>query len=292
MSDTRPTAFVAMQFNGDHWRDKRYMIIREVLEEGGYKCVRADEIRTSGPVVEEVCRLLKTADLVVIDNSGSSHSVSYEIGYCHGVGRAQDTTILLSDNADLPFNYRHYRHRVYRDLRHLRRLLRDFLKISTPLTDDQIGYTFSFEFSKECSFGYILDGAECIFNALSHKHFTGRCDCYSAEHFGMADRYFSVAIAAHTPGRKKTPSYSFWRSLFHLVEIETKKFNGNITLVDVMSELSEVRAIKDSLIFCGGAEFESGQIVQYLGTEDEGNFFRRYTDRKDEEAQQDAAANP
>jgi len=114
MENGRPVAFVAMQFTNDHWRDKRYIAIQEELNHAGFSCVRADEIKTSGPVVDEVCRLLREADLVVIVSTGDSHSVSYEIGYCHGVGRAGDSTLLLRDNSDIPFNYRHYRHRVYR----------------------------------------------------------------------------------------------------------------------------------------------------------------------------------
>ena len=133
-------AFVAMRFSCPPWRDKVYLAIREELEKVGYKCVRADEIRTSGPVVDEVCRLLSKADLVIIDSSGDSHSVSYEIGYCHGVGRTADSTLLLKDNDELPFNYQHYRHRIYRDVRHLRRLIRDYLGLIEPIRPDVLGY--------------------------------------------------------------------------------------------------------------------------------------------------------
>ena len=126
-------AFVAMKFTTDPWRDKTYLAIREVLENAGYDCIRADEIRTSGPAVDEVCRLLREADLVVIDSSGDSHNVSYEIGYCHGVDRPADRTILLKNSDSLPFNYQHYRHSVYRDTRHLRRLLRGHLGMIEPI---------------------------------------------------------------------------------------------------------------------------------------------------------------
>ena len=77
----------------------RYLRIRAVLEEAGYSAKRADEIPTSAVVVEEVCRLLKESDLVVIDSTGDSHSVSYEIGYGHGIGRAPDLPIAPSDTS-------------------------------------------------------------------------------------------------------------------------------------------------------------------------------------------------
>lgn len=155
-------AFIAMRFSDDPWRDKVYLAIREELEKANYKCIRSDEIRTSGPVVDEVCRLLAEADLVVIDSSGDSHSVSYEIGYCHGIGRSSDSTLLLKDNAELPFNYRHYRHRVYRDVRHLRRLVRDYLGLIEPIRPDALGRVYSFDFSEDATYGYIFDGAKCV----------------------------------------------------------------------------------------------------------------------------------
>jgi len=56
-------AFVAMKFFGDSWSDKRYKVIREVLEEAGYESIRADEIKTSGVGTEEVCKYLESAEL-------------------------------------------------------------------------------------------------------------------------------------------------------------------------------------------------------------------------------------
>ena len=66
----RPTAFVAMQFESDHWRDKRYVAIREELEHAGFSCVRADELKTSGPVVDAPiqCRLTS------VKSSSHTHS--------------------------------------------------------------------------------------------------------------------------------------------------------------------------------------------------------------------------
>lgn len=84
----RGFAFVAMKFNEVPHKDARYQRIRKPLVEAGYDVVRADEIITSGAVVDEVCRYLREADLVVIDSTGDSLSVAYEIGYCHGMGRS------------------------------------------------------------------------------------------------------------------------------------------------------------------------------------------------------------
>jgi len=36
----RPLAFVAMKFDSDHWKDKRYLAISEELEKAGYSSFR------------------------------------------------------------------------------------------------------------------------------------------------------------------------------------------------------------------------------------------------------------
>jgi hypothetical protein len=263
----RPTAFVAMQFDSDHWRDKRYVAIREELENAGFSCVRADELKTSGAVVDEVCRLLKEASLVVIDSSGDSHSVSYEIGYCHGINRPSDTTLLLRANANLPFNYRHYRHRVYKDLRHLRRLVRDYLQIYEPLSDDQIGYSFTFDFAAG-GFGYIRDGAYCVFDALRDHSFSGRCECYSGEHFTIpAERLFTVGVMLRRPGRKATPDYAWWMEVKKSVAPHALRYKDSITFAPNISELSEKRAMLDTFIPSGVAEFTDGHVTRVFGSE-------------------------
>ena len=51
------SAFVAMKFTDLPWKDTRYQILAEALKEAGYEPLRADEIRSSGAIVDEVCRL-------------------------------------------------------------------------------------------------------------------------------------------------------------------------------------------------------------------------------------------
>ncbi|HEV8000087.1 MAG TPA: hypothetical protein VGP63_09415 [Planctomycetaceae bacterium] len=276
----RPLAFVAMRFRDDHWRDKSYVPIREELEAAGYQVLRADELRTSGAIVEEVCRLLKEADLVVLDDSGDSHSVSYELGFCHGVGRDPGKTLLLRNTPQIPFNYQHYRHRVYKDVRHLRRLLRDFLSISEPLTDDMYGYAFTFEYSDSAVSGYIMDGAETIIDALLETEFTGRCEIFAGEQVALPDRLFTIGAAVRLRGKTNTPSYATWMKLVVRTAELTRRFNGRIQLDQQLSELADKRGMKAWFPYCGAAEIRDGQIVTILDTTDDGNFFDSYIRRK------------
>jgi len=253
-----------MRFSGDPWRDKVYLAIREELEKAGYDCVRADEIRTSGPVVDEICRLLTEADLVVIDSSGDSHSVSYEIGYCHGIGRSSDSTLFLKNNAELPFNYRHYRHRVYRDVRHLRRLVRDYLGLIEPIRPEALGRVYAFDFSEDAVYGYILDGAKCVFDALRELKFSGRCECYSAERFQYG-RLFVVGVMLRPSNRQANPSEKFWDSLGQLVEEYSERLFPIVTLYHSGCEFARKQVMEDSMLGCGIAEFDRGNAARLLG---------------------------
>jgi len=282
--EDRPMAFVAMKFEDDHWKDKNYLIIRDELERCGYQVCRADEITTSSAVVEEVCDLLENADLVVIDSSGDSHSVSYELGFCHGVKRSLDTTLLIRDNAEIPFNYQHFRHRVYKDRRHLRRLIRDFLDISEPLTDTQMGYAFTFEFSENASFSYILDGASCIFKALIEAKLSGRVECYSGEQLTIPGRYFTVCIGVKMPRGSSTPEYSDWIKITNRVKELEKTYNGRISLDTQMSEFAEKLAMQRNFLDCGAAEFRSGRILKSIPSTDGTDFFSRFNEEENENA--------
>ena len=279
--EERPMAFVAMKFEDDHWRDKKYIIIREELERCGYQVCRADEIKTSSAVVDEVCRLMTESELVIMDSSGDSHSVSYEIGYCHGINRDPNKTMLIRQDGNMPFNYRHFRHRVYKDMKHLRRLLRDYLDITEPLTDDQYGYAFTFEYSKDAMIGYILDGASCIFKALIKIKFTGRCECYSAEQFFIGDRFFIVGVGLRNAKGKKTPDYKKWMNIVNMVEKFQKDYNGRITLDTSLSELTELRALRQNFLACGVAEMKNGRITKTTSSEMDGaDFFESYIDNE------------
>jgi hypothetical protein len=127
------TAFVAMRFEDDPHKDQTYAVIKDVLQDAGYAPIRADEIKTSGPSVEEIGDYLRAADVVIIDTTSDSPNVAYELGFCHGAGREPDTMLLVrrGDGSDIPFNYRHFRHRCYDNRRQLKRILRDWFGLPT-----------------------------------------------------------------------------------------------------------------------------------------------------------------
>src|SRR6266487_2564766 len=181
-------AFVAMKYDDLPTqtylsRTRVYEVICECLEEAGFSPIRGDKILSSGPSVDEICNLMRTAPLVVIDTTGDSHSVSYELGYCHGVGRLPRDILLIrqDDGSTIPFNYRHYRHRTYSDLKHLRQLIREWFGISSPLHSQQLGFVCNFQLLPHHSSEYGRDVAQVIIKAITEVKFSGRCEYYAAD---------------------------------------------------------------------------------------------------------------
>jgi hypothetical protein len=166
-----------MKFNTLPEKDARYQRIRTPLREAGYDVIRADEIVTSGAVVDEVCRYLREAELVVIDSTGDSLSVAYEIGYCHGVNRSPEATLLLRESSEIPFNYRHFRHRVYKSLVGLEKEVRRFLRLSDPMGNSKVGAVLTFEIPLGRDVSY-SGAAQALLDTVRAFRFTGRLESY------------------------------------------------------------------------------------------------------------------
>ena len=276
------TAFVAMRFEGNHWNAKRYAAISDILEEAGYNPLRADQIKTSKPIVEEVCHLLENAELVIIDSTGDSHSVSYEIGYCHGVDRSQQKTILIRQGygRDIPFNYRHFRHHCYKDLRHLKRLLRDWFSISLPLTNGQLGYVFNVIVGPDTGeYGYSV--AKAFVSILNRKKFNGRCEYYAADGitFGLVDRYLVGVGLKNT--KNAVPSLNWWLDFKKKLSIELKTVDG-LELDVHCSELGELGSFRENFLLRGAVQFVKGDpsIILNQDSPESDSFFTSYINEK------------
>lgn len=261
----RKRAFVAMQFQSDSWNDQRYLIISEVLREAGYEPIRADQIQSSGGIVDEVCAYLEKSPLVVIDSTGNSQSVSYEIGYCHGVKRNPAKTLLIrqGDGKDIPFNYRHFRHQCYKDFRHLRRLLRERLSLSTPLTDDQFGYVLTFPITTGAH-EYAPKVQEAILETIGYFDFTGRCELYDADgRLGNNHFYWAGVGLKFQRIKNPTPDYKWWMKFCQRIKAEVES-RCQLTLDEMLSEIGGMRGIRRQQKNCGVYEFIQGKQLRFL----------------------------
>lgn len=266
-SHTDRTALVLMKFSGDPWNDPIYQSMCEIVAEAGYQPLRADEIRTSGPVVDEVCRLMRDVPLLLIDTSGDSHSVSYELGYAHGVGRSHDMTVVLRSQASgrIPFNYAHFRLLVYRDRRHLKRSLRSWLNLSTPLREDHVGFALNFSVMPDAGeYGDAV--ARAVLEALKSLRFSGRCEYYAGEPFVPGESFYVVGLALKTE-KGTVPKGEWWDHLAKIVSEALKRLRARLVFNTSLSEIGEVRALRTHYLPRGVVELADGEVVFILADE-------------------------
>ncbi len=76
-------------------------IILPACESNSLKPLRADHISRTGEIVDQVCRHLRVADLVIADLTGANPNVMYELGLRHTVNRP---TIQIGERGRLPFD--------------------------------------------------------------------------------------------------------------------------------------------------------------------------------------------
>lgn len=104
--------FVIMPFN-DKLNPIYESIIKVVLKDLKYNPLRADEIFTSKPIIDDIWLNIKKSKFLIADLTDRNPNVFYELGLAHALSKE---VILLTQNlSDIPFDLRHYRIIVYQD---------------------------------------------------------------------------------------------------------------------------------------------------------------------------------
>ena len=103
--------FVVMQFT-DEFNALYEEVIRPTCESYGFKVVRADDIYSSGLIIQDITRSIKESAIVIADITPNNPNVFYEVGFAHGISKP---TILLSDRKreKLPFDVSGFRTLFY-----------------------------------------------------------------------------------------------------------------------------------------------------------------------------------
>lgn len=138
------TCFVMMPF-GD-WFDRYYQeIYAPAIKEAGYEPVRADEVFTTGSVVEQIWDEISNAKVLLADLTDKNPNVFYELGLAHA---ARKPVVFSAGRVeDVPFDLRHLRVIVY-DTREpewaqkLRKNTTDYLKNATKEPEKSIPHPF------------------------------------------------------------------------------------------------------------------------------------------------------
>jgi hypothetical protein len=104
------TCFVMMPFG--EWFDKYYQdIYSPAIKEAGFEPIRADELFTTGSVVEQIWEQIEKAELLLADLTGKNPNVFYELGLAHAAGKPVIFAAAHVD--DVPFDLRHLRVIIY-----------------------------------------------------------------------------------------------------------------------------------------------------------------------------------
>ena len=108
------TCFVMMPF-GD-WMDAYYKeVYVPAILDAGLEPVRADELFSTGSVIEQIWEQISRAKVLLADLTGKNANVFYELGLAHA---ANKPVVFTTGNLeDVPFDLRHLRVAVY-DIRH------------------------------------------------------------------------------------------------------------------------------------------------------------------------------
>ncbi len=114
-ADRRPrsfldTCFVMMPFG--EWYDQYYKeIYISAIQEAGMEAVRADELFSTGSVIEQIWEQIEKAKILLADLSNKNANVFYELGLAHAARKPVVFTAGSLD--DVPFDLRHLRVVIY-----------------------------------------------------------------------------------------------------------------------------------------------------------------------------------
>jgi hypothetical protein len=89
-----------------------YKKIKEiVVVDQKLSCLRADNIYSTGIIIEEIWNSIQKAQIIIADGTGKNPNVFYEMGLAHAIGK--DIIIITQTIDDIPFDLRHRRLIVY-----------------------------------------------------------------------------------------------------------------------------------------------------------------------------------
>jgi hypothetical protein len=88
-------------------------VIKPTVEGLNHKCIRGDDIFTTGSVLEDIFKQIKSADYVIADISIPNPNVYYELGYSHALDKK--VILITQDISLLPFDLKHQRILIYTD---------------------------------------------------------------------------------------------------------------------------------------------------------------------------------
>lgn len=100
------TCFVMMPFG--EWHDKYYQqIYMPAIRKAGFEPVRADDLFSTGTVVEQIWEQIQKSTVLLADLSDKNANVFYELGLAHAAKKP--VVFTASSTNDIPFDLQHLR---------------------------------------------------------------------------------------------------------------------------------------------------------------------------------------
>lgn len=119
-----PIGFIIMPFANDY-DDIYHLGIREIINEIGASCERADEMKYVGGIIQKIQHSIQSCDFIIAEISEHNPNVYYEVGFAHAINKP---VILLTKNIEnTPFDLRSYNHIIYSNIMELRKKLKEML---------------------------------------------------------------------------------------------------------------------------------------------------------------------
>jgi len=106
LASTSSLCFVLMPFD-PRFNDVYRTIVVPAARQVGLEAMRADEIRISGPIMEQVRSAIQQSRICVADLTGNNPNVLYELGIAQTLGKP--CILMAQDIRLLPFDIRAYR---------------------------------------------------------------------------------------------------------------------------------------------------------------------------------------
>ncbi len=87
--------------------------IKPAVQRAGLKCMRADDIFSARPIVQDIWEYICKARLIIAELTGRNPNVFYEVGMSHTLDK--DVIMITRSMDDVPFDLKHIRCIVYDD---------------------------------------------------------------------------------------------------------------------------------------------------------------------------------
>lgn len=111
LSSSSNICFILMPFNPV--LAGMYEVIYNAVIQAGLKPVRADDIFSPGPIIEQIRSAIQQSRVCIADLTGTNPNVMYELGIAQTLGKP---SILISQDINqVPFDIRHLRIVLYKD---------------------------------------------------------------------------------------------------------------------------------------------------------------------------------